>query len=424
MAKTILILTYFANQDGMACSHHIDVRLPVFKDCDAVPILLTSWCGKRHPTLAHYRVCSLSPSGLRFEVRQRFHKKVEQGRRWKILRDLLLLPLLPLYALERSIRRLDPTWSWYPLGVLMGLWVCFRRQVDTLYSTGGPPVVHAVGRTLSRLLALPWLAEVQDPLIHGYCARHPEEYRKLQAVEQATFAQATRMIFLTQEALKATAHRLWMAATGVVIYPGALPPPTQGTLSAGRGWRLAHFGSLGGVRTLQPLLTAAEEAVRRCPEMAEHLAVDLFGNVDQGDQERLRASPLAACFHLKGCIDHAAALAAMASYDLLLLIQGAHAISRETIPSKCYEYFLSGRPVLGLLYENEELAAMFRALGHHLSAADQPMAIAEMLISCYQDRQVGLQAIKIPSPYTVDHAVRQLLVLAPDSGIRGHEPGP
>jgi len=421
MAETILILSYFANQDGMACSHHIDVRLPVFKDCDAVPILLTSWCGPRHPTLAHYRVCSLSPSGLRFEVRQRFHKKVEQDRRWKILRDLLLLPLLPFYALERSIRRLDPTWSWYPLAVLMGLWVCHRRQVDILYSTGGPPVVHAVGRTLSRLLALPWLAEVQDPLIHSYCARHPEEYRKLQAVEQFTFAQATRMIFLTQEALKTTAHRLGMATSGVVIYPGAHPPPTQEAGAADRGWRLAHFGSLGGVRNLRALLTAAEKAVRRCPEMAEQLEIDLFGNVDPAEQERLRASPLAACFHLKGCIDHAAALAAMAGYDLLLLIQGVDAISRETIPSKCYEYFLSGRPVLGLLHENEELAAMFRALGHDLASADQPLAIAEMLISCYQDHRVGQQALRTPSPYTVERAVQQLLALVPDSGSRGHE---
>jgi hypothetical protein len=411
MSRTVLILSYFANYDGMACSHHIDVRLSALKSCNATPILLTSMCANRHPAIEHYRVPSCSFSGLRFEIRQRWQKRIQRSPYWKILRDFLTLPLIPFYALEKMLSRQDPTWYWYPLGVLMGMWICRRRPVDTLYSTGGPPVVHAVARTLSRLFAIRWLAEVQDPLIHGYCARHQEELRKLQEVEQSMYRDATRVIFLTQAAMAETEKRVEMTGKGVVVYPGAEPVPGRPLQSRDNCWRLAHFGSLGGVRNMQSLLAAMEEAVKSCPELGENMRVDLYGNIGKDDLQRLHASPLKSLFSFKGCVDHATALAAMATYDLLLLIQGVHEISRETIPSKCYEYFLSGAPVLGLVHDNEELEAMFHELGHRCAPAGQPMHIAEILLSCYQQRNQRREHPGLPSPYTVDRAVRQLIAL-------------
>jgi len=236
------------------------------------------------------------------------------------------------------------------------------------------------------------------------------------------YRDATKIIFLTHAAMVETEKRVGMTGKGVVVYPGAEPVASRPPRSRDNRWRLAHFGSLGGVRNMQSLLAAMEEAVKNCPELGENMRVDLYGNVGKDDQKRLDTSPLKSLFSLKGCIDHATALAAMTTYDLLLLIQGVHEISRETIPSKCYEYFLSGVPVLGLVHDNEELETMFRTLGHQCAPVGQPGRIAETLISCYLHRNHCPVKPVPPSPYTVDGAVRRLMALSLDSSSVDDEP--
>ena len=59
----------------------------------------------------------------------------------------------------------------------------------------------------------------------------------------------------------------------------------------------------------------------------------------------------------------------MRKSDVLLLVQNTSDFSTETIPSKTYEYLQSGRPILGLVYRNPELAGMLKGLGHTVAEA-------------------------------------------------------
>ncbi len=246
-------------------------------------------------------------------------------------------------------------------------------------------------------------------MIHGYCAGHDDELYKLLQVERSMYDGADRMIFLTEYARQATEKRIGLSGKGQVIYPGAIPLPQEKSDHRGNRLRIAHFGSLGGVRNLEHFIHGLELAMERQPAIADDIRVDLYGNVGGDDLQRIDASVLQSLFVCRGLVSRHKVPSAMLHSDILLLVQGVHDISRETIPSKCYEYFLSGKMVLGLLHENNELAAMFDRLGHVAVAAGDSRMIAEALLRIWSDWQQAALPMPHPSPYTIEHAVSQLL---------------
>ena len=409
MARNVLIISYFTNEDGMACSHHVDDRVSELQRQGVDCVLLSSCCVQSWQACKHYRVPSLSPSGIRFEVRRRLHQSVRQHRIWKFWRDLVLLPVLPLYGLERMFSRIDPTWYWQSVASLAGTRICRQQHIDTIYSTGGPPVVHTVAADIARKCGVRWLAEVQDPLIHGYCAGHDDELLKLTQVEKMIYERADRMIFLTESAMLSTERRISCRGNGRVIYPGAVERPRTNCSGHRKKLRIAHIGSLGGVRNLENFICGLEMAVESRSEIGQSIQVELYGNVGQDDLARIDVSAVRTLFICKGLVGRQQALSVMTDSDILLLIQGVHDISKETIPSKCYEYFLSNTLVLGLLHENEELAAMFDRLGHIVVASGDSKEISKALLRIWRNWQQQMLPVPRPSTYTVEQAVQQLL---------------
>ena len=69
----------------------------------------------------------------------------------------------------------------------------------------------------------------------------------------------------------------------------------------------------------------------------------------------------------------------MQQTDCLLVIQNIIYFSCETIPSKVYEYLLTGRPIIGLVYNNEELEKMLTEHGHFAVPANSVQDIAEAI---------------------------------------------
>lgn len=408
--KQVLILSYFVNEDGMACSHHVSDRLPLFRELGCEPVVLSSMCVPKLSGYAHFRAFSLMPAGIRFEVRRSLRRRGKESIAWK-LRNLILLPLLPFYGLDRLAFRVDPTWSWLPHALLQGMRICGTRGIDLLYSTGGPPVAHEVARRIGRRLSLKWLAEVQDPLVHGYCAGNPLEVRYLRRLEKAIYEQADRMIFLTESARAGAEARIGRAGKGAVIYPGAERSGSREQPDGHREFRMAHFGSLGGVRNLRTLIRGMELAAGKEGDPAAWVQVDLYGGIGDDDRRRIALSPCGSAFRFMGAVPRRTAVALMQRYDMLLLIQGAHDISGETIPSKLYEYLHSGRPVLGLVHRNPELEAMLTGLGHAAVRADDPEDVAATLRRLMRDRAAGRLPRPRSSPFTPRRAVRQLLAL-------------
>lgn len=413
-----LVVSYFANEKGMACSHHIDDRLPVLRQKGVDASLLTTLAVKKNRAVRHMRVPSISPSGIRFEVRSVLRKKNYPKWIYRAIVTLVLLPVFPFYAVEKAIINIDTTWFWAPLAVVRGYLYCWKHRPDVIYSTGGPISAHIAAAFIARWTGTKWIAEFQDPLIHSYCARSKAEFRLVLRSETFICRNAGKVVFLTEESMKRADERTGLGNRGAFIYSGATPERFPTVSYEGNGRLVfAHFGSLGGTRNLACFLDGLGDAIKEHPGLSEIVRIHLYGNVGKDIHLQIEQSGVRDLVVLRGQVPREQSLEQMGKSDVLLLIQGADDVSAETIPSKAYEYFHSRRPVLGLVYKNPELRRVLESLGHVAVEADKRKEIRDGLLHFVGRRRSG--ALGDPaegSPFTVESAVERLIALATEAG--------
>lgn len=414
MIEKMLVVSYYANESGLACSHHIDDRLYHLTEAGVDVTLLSSVCAPTSPIVRNMRVPSVLPGGVRFEIKKRLRRLKLPRWRYNLQGNMGLLPVLPFYYLERLLLRVDTTWSWYPAAALAGTFLARRRAPGVIYTTGGPISAHLAGWHISSQTGIPWIAEFQDPLIHPHCARGEMEMRLTKWAERVICENAARVVFLTDEARRQAAFRTSLGDRGVVIYPGARPEKVPlSPYRASDQLHFSHFGSLGGVRNLGHFLSALALCLDREPALRKVMRVDLYGGVARDILQQISGFPYPEIVTMHGMVSRERSVELMKTTDVLLLVQGADGLSRETIPSKAYEYFQASRPILGLVHDNPELERMLRRLGHIPVSAGDPASIMTGIEEClnlWRDSRLATPLER--SPYTVEAAAAQLLELS------------
>ncbi|MBI5641725.1 MAG: hypothetical protein HZA17_15020 [Nitrospirae bacterium] len=410
--KKWLVISYFANIDAMAPSHHIDDRLPLLREKGIDFILLSSPCGTRFRDLRHVRVPSPAPSGIRYEVRYFLRKRARKRFWFKFWETLLLLPVYPFYFLEKILLRLDSTWSWFITASAAAVITSVRERPEVIYSTGGPVSAHIAAMVASSLMRIPHVAEFQDPLVHQYAAPGRFERHIIRHLERLIMRTAAVPLFLTKKAAENAFERNQGKSPGF-LYPGANPFREASHYRKGETFTIAHFGSLGGSRDLRHLFPAIVMLFRQYPDLAGEVRLDLYGNISRGVSRQIEQFPYRHILHVRGKVKRQEAVKAMQTADLLLLIQNTDDVSFETIPSKVYEYLHAGRPVLALIFRNPEFQEMLEEAGHNVVEADDDMAIRGALEEAVKQWKDGAGGPAFSeSPYTVERAVERLIALA------------
>ena len=412
-----LILSYRANIPGSACSQHIDDRLPILEKAGIVPLLLTGPVGKRYTRYHHYRTWSLAPSGIRFEVRHFLRKRLRHRWQFKLAETALLLPVFPLYLVEKVLVNLESEWSWFFTASIRGLLLQRRYRPEVVYSTGGSASAHVAALIINRVSGLFWIAETQDPLVHDRDWQRSRLVFSLYCwLEKRIAATCNAFVFLTAQAMENAGNRIGTPFPGRVIYPGApLFSGAGGTYCKGKVFRFAHFGSLAGSRNLLVFLQALAPILQRTPDLRQTVCVDLYGSLDAASHALVQQLDLASLVQFHGLIDRQKALAAMRRADCLLLIQNTSYFSTETIPSKVYEYLCSGRPILGLIHNSRELTLLLQQYGHYVAAADDPVAVGKSikaLLNAYATTDF-VPVLHERMDITLESAVQSLIDLAP-----------
>ena len=412
MRERWLIISYFANIDGMAPSHHIDDRILALRERGIEISLLSSPCGPRYQGFSHMRVPSVAPSGVRYEIRYFLRRRAKKRFWFKFWETLLLLPVYPLYFIEKVLFRLDSTWSWVIASSLAAAALAVMKRPGIIYSTGGPVSAHIAAAVASRIARIPYIAEFQDPLVHQYAAPGRFERHFIEKVERLILKKADLSIFLTREAEKNAERRNRGAGRTATLYAGAVSPANPLSYTKGRTFTVSHFGSLGGSRNLEHFFDAVILLLREQPDLRDCFILDLYGNNSRNVCREIETFPYRELLRVHGKVEREHAVSSMHRADVLLLIQNTDDVSFETIPSKVYEYLLTGRPILALLFRNPELQEMLEGMGHVTVQADDPPAIKAgietYLAKWREDRLLSCTE----SPFTVERATDELISLA------------
>ena len=252
-----------------------------------------------------------------------------------------------------------------------------RGGVDAVLSSSPPDSAHLAARRLHRRFRLPWVADFRDPWI-GLSFRTPPTawHRARQAaMERAVLGGADLVLTASRTHADDLRRRAGgLTAPDAVAIPGRLehlPNGFEPEPEAGRGpdpgadesFTLVFAGTLSQMPDADVFLEALHDLFARRPEARRRIRARLAGPYEKSHSDRAEALGLTGIVHFPGALPHAETRALERGADLLLLWKPRGAGYRTMVPGKLYEYLDAERPVLAMLREDDEAAALVRSAG-------------------------------------------------------------
>ncbi|BDT72237.1 D-inositol-3-phosphate glycosyltransferase [Comamonadaceae bacterium OS-4] len=421
-----LVLSHAFNMDGRAASQTITDKLPHLEAAGVELVVLSGVSGSRDRHYEHYQLWPAGPAGIRFELRHVLRKHLSSPLVYRLVMVLLSLPLLPFMLLEKVIRPVESSWSWWLSAYVKGWLLARDRKFDLIYSTGGAFAAHLAGNALKRTLGVRWLAEVHDPLVMPGSEPVSKQELMQAEVERIICTHADVAIWFTDQALASARRRHpQLGARGKMMLPGIdapfkeMPPYVPGPKMV-----IGHFGSLSATRNLTPIIDALEALVSESPEMREQIELQLTGGpLDAVSETALNKSPIRDIVRHLGRIEadpvtglsgREQILRRMRNTDVLLLLHGTEPICAEYIPSKLYEYLWMQRPILATVNNNPQMSALLLEQGHSVIEVGQGEFVSGEMsrsLSIFHKRWCNGEKLEHQglNPYTTKAAVVHLL---------------
>lgn len=423
ISESWLILAHCFNLDGRAASQTITDRLPFIMKNGVRPVVVSALHSIKDHRFPHYRVVSPAPSGVLFEFRYIINQTIDGVKLRHLLKAFLLLFCLPFLVIEKMIVQLDSHWSWAISGAIVGSCVMRKHKPTLIYSTAGPSSTHWAGYLLSLFTKRPWIAELHDPLVYDGNTRKGQRHLFDLWLERLIFRRASAIIYFSDIALKSAEKRNRRRGKGYVLRPGANPPDFSKVRYRKRQRiHFGHFGSLAKGRNLSFLLEGFHAVLEERPSWRDILSIDIYGGkLDPISQRSVRKHSLDDIVKEHGRLEYdqvtgksgrQRVLEAMCRCDILLLIHGEGTVCQEYIPSKLYEYLLTGRPILAFVSKYSELREILQKEKHLIVDTTSKTAVrdrlANMILMWQSDE---LPEFTPTSSYSVESTVNQLFAI-------------
>ena len=246
-----LILAHAFNMDGRAASQTITDKLPHLKRAGIDVVVISGVSGTHDALIEHHQVWPAGPAGLRFELRHVLRRRFDNRLIYRTLMTLASIVLLPFLLVEKLLRPVESSWSWWLSAYLKGKSLAHRQAFDLIYSTGGAFSAHLAGCALKKATGTPWLAEVHDPLVTPGTKPTTAQQRMQSRVERLICTDADLAIWFTEQALaSALARQPQLGGRGRMMLPGIDSPfKTLPPYQSGSKFIIGYFGSLSATRT-------------------------------------------------------------------------------------------------------------------------------------------------------------------------------
>lgn len=279
----------------------------------------------------------------------------------------------------------DPYVGWAGRARAAGERVLARGGVDAMLSTSPPDSVHLAARDLHRRHRVPWIADFRDPWMGLHLRTPPTAWHRSRqaALEKSVLEEADLVLAASRTHADHAGERSGARPRRVVHLPNgfeagdvaAAPPPAESG-NADR-FRMVYTGTLSLMPDVEVVMEALHDLFARRPEARRRIRLTIAGPYDTGYEDRSIALGLKGIVEFSGAVTHDAARALQREADLLLLWKPRDAPAM--VPGKSYEYLDAGRPLLAILEETDEAAALVRRAGADVVAPRDRVAIATVI---------------------------------------------
>jgi hypothetical protein len=287
-------------------------------------------------------------------------------------------------GITRAILFPDPSILWWRKAVHTGLKMIREYQVEAIYTTE-PASAHWVGHELYKQTGIPWVMDIRDlwtqnftyrPItyIHGIL----DNWLESKLIRSATAVNCVTNGF-KQELLKIYGinepHKYFVISNGYddADYTHLTPRSNKrdkftltyvGTLydftirPRPKNWRKFFEPLIPSnepaefVRTPHFILLAIKELLKDRPDIKDKLRVRFIGIMPPKIQNLIEELGMRDIVETMGYVPQSEAIKHMGEANVLIIMQAGKG-SEVVVPAKLYEYFRSGRAILGLFPEGE-----------------------------------------------------------------------
>lgn len=243
--------------------------------------------------------------------------------------------------------------TWLPGALCAGLWLCWRKRPDLLYSSSPPETAHLVAGLLATLTHIPWVADFRDgwmfeslkPLLRregwrSRLERRLERWAVMRASAVVTVSEPITDYF--RQTYPDSADRCYTITNGYDPddWRDVCRPPRDS-----RRFRLVFTGAFSHSRPSldpQPFLRGLAALP---PEVRAHMEVVIVGVPTESERQLVTDLGLTDMVQLLGQRSKSESLQYQLSADVLVLIAG---VEKSVATSKLYEYLYAQRPILVL----------------------------------------------------------------------------
>ena len=414
-----LILSHCFNMDGRAASLTITDKLPYLFEKGIKVSVVSGILGNQDQRFRHLQLLPWGPSGMRFDLRHLVARKWGRGALYRIMGVLIFILLAPFIVIEHLLFGLQGHSSWALSATLHSLLQIWKKRPDVIYSTGGAYSAHLAGYWLKKITGIKWIAEIHDPMVIAGSADN-RNTRYIAKLEGLICRDADLVWWFTDEALNSARHRHpELGDRGISILPGVEPFRTDAKYQRSPQMIIGHFGSLSDTRSLLPVVEAMDTLLGLQPEIRPDIRVHVYGgSIDPYAAREIARRNLGDVFVCFGRLEKSPVTGKsgreqvvdlMHQMDCLLLLHGNIEDCREYIPSKAYEYFWAGRPLIALTYKNPQLDRMLAERHSYVAASDRRDEIVAAVKSAFGDWKADRLPQSLPSGVGVGQAVDAIL---------------
>ena len=394
-----LILSHCFNMDGRAASQTITDKLPYLINSGIDISVISAVSGNKATQFLHMQLLPWGPAGLRFDLRHLVARKFGRGFLYRIIGLLAGVVLAPFIVVERAIFGIQGQSSWALPATFRSLLLIRRKRPDVIYTTGGAYSAHLAGYWLKKITGIRWIAEIHDPMVVAG-APDNRNTRFMAKLEGMICRDADLVWWFTEEALNSARRRHpELGSRGITILPGVEPFQTDAKYQRGQQMIIGHFGSLAETRSLLPVVEAIDAILVDRPDTRSKIRVHVYGgNIDPAAAReifRRKLEDIFVCFGrlekspITGKSGREQVVDLMHQVDCLLLLHGNIEDCREYIPSKLYEYFWAGRPIIALTYKNPQLDRMLAERNCYVAASDHQDEIVAAINKAFSSWEEG-----------------------------------
>jgi glycosyltransferase involved in cell wall biosynthesis len=253
--------------------------------------------------------------------------------------------------------------GWIPFALKKGLSVCRREKIDLIFSTSPPPSAHLTAYLIKRATKIPWIADFRDPWIGYKLERYPTQLHLLlkKRLEKTIITNADKVV-AANPIIKGELEKTNPRKENLCLIDQGYDEEDFENFRpvAPEKFTIGYLGTFSQDCNPEPFFCALGELISENLVPKKKIGLKHVGGSLQIDMRKMAQKyGLQEILETKGYISHKDALNQMENVSVLLLVTSDDPC---VFPAKVFEYLRLGKPILGIVPQDSEMAKLLREM--------------------------------------------------------------